>query len=362
MAGGSGERFWPLSRRDRPKQLLRLTQPDATMLHEAVERIAPVIPAEHIYIVTGTHLVDPIREAQVGVPDANVIAEPHKRNTSGAMAYAVAHLLARYDAPPEGISMAVLTADHTIGEPEMFCATVESALRVAEAEPVLATIGMVPTRSETGYGYIQLAERAEPMPESSEGYPVLPVAAFHEKPNKETAESFVASGDFLWNGGMFFWRLSTFLDELDQARPQLAESTRALAEAMQAGDEAKVDVLFAALDDISIDYALMEHARRVVVARAEFPWDDIGAWPALDRALDHDDAGNVTMGDPVVVDTRNSIVYNAPGAEGMAVGVVGVDDLVVVVTEDAVLVLPKDRAQDVREVVKALKERGDGRM
>ncbi|MCP4640106.1 MAG: NTP transferase domain-containing protein [bacterium] len=358
MAGGSGERFWPLSRRKRPKQLLRLTSETQTMLGEAVERIAPLVAAEHVYVVTGEHLVDPIREAGIGVPDENVIAEPCKRNTAGALMYAAAHLLAKYGGDGSNLSMAVTTADHLVGKPDLFVATLDAALSAAEREDALATLGVVPDRPETGYGYIQT--EGDVLEGGSPGVDVFSVSAFHEKPNREQAEEFIATGRYFWNSGMFFWKVSTFLSEFDQARPEFAQITRDMAEAMGRGDDQAVRTSFEGLEDISIDYALMEHADRVLMARAEFPWDDVGAWPALERTYGSDDDGNVAIGDPVLVDVKDCIVYNDPGADAMAVGVVGVEDLVVVVTKDAVLVAPKDRAQDVKKVVTELKERGSG--
>ncbi|MFO7974752.1 MAG: sugar phosphate nucleotidyltransferase [Candidatus Hydrogenedentota bacterium] len=360
MAGGSGERFWPLSRRLRPKQLLRLASPEQTLLEEAVSRIAPLVSTEDVYIVTGNHLVDPIRSGDTGVPPENVIAEPCKRNTSGALAYAAAYMMARYDCPPEKITMAVTTADHEIGDSDKFRETVAATLNLVERDGVLATLGVVPSRPETGYGYIQIAKD---MPSLSEGaIAIYPVTAFHEKPNREKAADFVASGRYFWNSGMFFWRIADFLEELDQVRPALAEAVRRMSEAMKQGDEPGVHKIFEELEDISIDYALMEHAKRVVTARAEFPWDDIGAWPALDRTMARDAQGNVAIGDPVLVDCEDCIVYNEADGENIAVGVVGCEDLVVVVTSDGVLVAPKDRAQDVRGVVAELKARGTGHL
>jgi mannose-1-phosphate guanylyltransferase len=357
MAGGSGERFWPVSRRLRPKQLLTLTKQDETMLGEAVSRIAPLIPPEHVYVVTGRHLVDPIRETRVGIPNENVIAEPCKRNTAGALAYAAAHMLATHGGDGSNLSMAVLTADQLMGQPDLFRKTVAAALEGAEREGALATMGIVPTRPETGYGYIQIAEGAQALEGIEDNISVYSVSAFHEKPNREQAEDFIATGRYFWNGGMFFWTISTFLTELTAARPEYAQATRDMAEAMKAGDTAKVEAVFEGLENISIDYALMEHAERVLVAKAEFPWDDVGAWTSLDRTHDHDANGNVVIGDPVVIDSEDCIVYNHPGADKMAVGVVGAENLAVVVTEDAVLVIPKDRAQDVRHAVQELKKR-----
>ena len=353
MAGGSGERFWPVSRKHRPKQLLKLTSPDETMLGESVSRLAPLIAPEHVYVVTGEHLVEPIREAGVGLPEGNVIAEPAKRNTAGALAYAAAHAMAKYNDDGSRLAMAVVTADHLIGNPARFRATVETALEQAETRDALVTLGIVPARPETGYGYIRAVA---PLDEGAD-IPAYEVAEFLEKPDEERARQFVESGSYYWNSGMFFWKISAFLAELEHARPHLAEATRTMADAMAKGDDALVRRTFDALEDISIDYALMEQAREVIMVRADFPWDDVGAWTALDRTQPKDEQGNVAAGDPVLADTRNSIVFNDAGAGKMAVGVVGMDDVIVVATEDAVLVMPKDRAQDVRKVVQALKER-----
>ncbi|HIJ73707.1 MAG TPA: hypothetical protein HPP83_06345 [Candidatus Hydrogenedentes bacterium] len=358
MAGGSGERFWPLSRRRRPKQLLCLSSETDTMLGEAVQRIEPLIAPEYIYVATGRGLVDVIRDARVGVPDENVIAEPCKRNTAGCLAYAAAHMLARYGGDGSNIIMAVTTADHRIGDTERFRKTVSAALAAAEGESALVTVGVVPTRPETGYGYIQVREDVRVAPCNDGDVPVYQVVAFHEKPSRERAQDFSDTGHYFWNSGMFFWRISTFLEELEQARPALAAATRDMAGAMQNGDPQGVERIFEALEDISIDYALMEHASNVRVARADFPWDDIGAWPALDRTRARDENGNIEFGDPVVIDCEDTIVYNAVGAEDMAVSVIGMEDAVVVVTQDAVLVARKDRAQDVRHAVRALRERG----
>jgi mannose-1-phosphate guanylyltransferase len=184
------------------------------------------------------------------------------------------------------------------------------------------------------------------------------VAAFHEKPNQEKAEEFIATGSYYWNSGMFFWRLDSFLKELDSANPELANATREMATAMHANDKGTVRNIFEKLDNISIDYALMEHAKHVMVTRADYPWDDVGAWTSLERSRRPDDHGNVVEGEPILVDCKDCIVYNDAGADQMSVGVVGVDDLIVVVSKDGVLVIPKDRAQDVRHAVTELKARG----
>jgi mannose-1-phosphate guanylyltransferase len=385
MAGGSGERFWPLSRQARPKQLLRLTSPDRTMLEESIGRIAPLVPPGRIYVATSRALVAPIRQAGVAVPEENVIGEPCKRNTAGALVYAAAQVLARHgEENAARISMAVLTADHQIDGVDGFRATAEAALAAAEQEGALVTIGIPPSRPETGYGYIETPEGAdagsvtdsasqssiqvrrpsEPSrPQSAiEFPPVFPVARFREKPDLAAAREGIATGRFYWNSGMFFWRLDRFLAELERSAPAHAAAARAMAAAIRAGGEAEVNRIFESLEDISIDYALMEKARNVKVVRAAFGWDDVGAWDALDRAWAHDAAGNVTAGDPVLIDTRDSIVYNEPGAAKMAVAVIGVEGLAVVVSPDGVLVVPKERAQDVKKAVAELKKRGAGQL
>lgn len=359
MAGGSGERFWPLSRRKRPKQLLRLTSPDYTMLEEAIGRIAPQVPADRIFVATSRALVEPIRQARTIAPDENIIGEPAKRNTAGALAYAAAQMLARFgEENAERVTMAILTADHQIEGAEGFRATVGAALETAEQSGALVTIGIPPTRPETGYGYIEIGEGPESGDKAGDAPTVHPVARFREKPDLAAAREFIATGRFFWNSGMFFWRLDSFLNELALTSPAHAEAARAMAAALRAGDEARVDAIFGGLEDISIDYALLERARHVKVVRATFGWDDVGAWDALERAWPHDEAGNVTHGDPVLIEARDCIVYNEPGAGRMAVAAIGVEGLAIVVSENGVLVVPKERAQDVKRAVAELKKRG----
>ncbi|OQB37881.1 MAG: Alginate biosynthesis protein AlgA [Candidatus Hydrogenedentes bacterium ADurb.Bin179] len=358
MAGGSGERFWPLSRQHLPKQLLALTHPDKSMLSLAIEPIAELVGLNNVYIITGKHLAAPIHEAEPYFPYENILAEPCKRNTAGALAYTAAWLMARYpDRNPDAITLAVTTADHRIGDAEGFKLMLETAMNMAEQRNALVTCGIPPTRPETGFGYVE-AIMDEPVAfESGKTSPVYQVRAFHEKPDAEQADRFVASGRHYWNSGMFFWKLSVFLGELRRARPALAEAVVTMAEALKRDDTAIVERIFEAIEGISIDYALMEKSNNVLMVRGEFPWADVGAWNAVDSSGTSDSSGNRTIGDPVVVDCANCIVYNAAGANKMAVGVVGMEDAIVVVTDDAVLVMPQSRAQDVRAVVEELKHR-----
>jgi mannose-1-phosphate guanylyltransferase len=356
MAGGSGERFWPASRRVRPKQLLRLTDPELSMLEEAIERIAPLIPRENIVIATSEALAAPIAAALPALPRENVIAEPEKRNTAACLALAAAHLEQRHGSPEEMV-MAVLTADHQIGEPERFRATVARALDFAAVEDALVTIGVVPTRAETGYGYIEV-EPSDRTGGSPEHRAPLPVARFREKPNEATAREYARSGHHLWNSGMFFWRVSTFLSGLVRHMGELATAQRAMVDAL-AGRAAGATLreLFAPLADVSIDIGLMERAGNVFVLPADFPWDDVGAWDALERTRAKDPAGNVVEGEAVLIDARDSIVFNEAGEE-IAVAVVGLEGVIVATTRDGVLVCSKDRAQDVRRAVGELRKRG----
>lgn len=348
LAGGSGERFWPLSRRSRPKQLLKLADPSCSMLQQAVDRILPLFPAERIFVVTGEHLLETIQTAGIGIPVENVVAEPAKRNTAGALVYAAAVLLARYG-NPEQCTMAVFTADHRIEPGDIFREDVSEALSQVEKSGGLAVIGIPPDRPATGYGYIEVQKGGSGR--------VVPVKAFREKPDAERASTYVKSGRHYWNSGMFFWRLDEFLRELEAAAPMMAEAVPELAELIRSGSRVKVQERFASLENISIDYALMEKAQSVWMVPAQFQWDDLGTWESLRRVSEPDTTGNVTSGDPVLVNTRNSIVVNEPGADRMAVVVVGMENVVVAVTDDGVLVVPADRSEDVAKAVAELKRR-----
>lgn len=359
MAGGSGERFWPLSRARRPKQLLKLTSETETLLQEAVSRVLPLLPAENIYIATSRALASAIGEGDPRVPAGNVLAEPCKRNTTGCLVWAAANLMAGLGEGAD-VTMAILTADHQIGEHDNFRATIDAAMAAAEQHRALVTIGIPPTRPDTGYGYIELGD--ETVDVGGHGATTChAVRRFREKPGARQAEEYVASGHYFWNSGMFFWRLSTFLSELEQARPETAAICRDIAQALRAGDAAQADRHFERLEGISIDYALLERARRVLVMRSPFPWDDVGSWDALERTLPADGAGNVAVGAPVMVDIQDSIIYNEAPSE-VAVAAIGLSGVVIVATRDGILVASKDRVQEVRQAVEELRRRGAGQV
>ncbi|MCW5943222.1 MAG: mannose-1-phosphate guanylyltransferase [Fimbriimonadaceae bacterium] len=348
MAGGSGERFWPVSRKSRPKQFLPLGARGKTMLEEAVERIVPLVGAERTVVATVPHLTMKADEILDGAVE--VFAEPLKRNTAGALVWAAAHIEARVGS--REATMAVLTSDHRIGPAERFRSCVDAAFALAERDATLVTIGIEPTRPETGFGYIEIdGDTIESVGEES----VYRVRAFREKPSLERAKEFLGHGDFYWNSGMFFWTLATFADELGRVAPKHRDVLDRLVPLVRAGNREDAERTFAELPDISIDYALMEKARRVSMVRASFEWDDLGSWDALDRHLEGDDHDNRAIGEAILHSTEGTTVFN--DAPDMTVCVAGVKDLVVVATADAVLVCDKHRAQQVRDIVQKLKTR-----
>ena len=357
MAGGTGERFWPLSRASRPKQLLTLTSSGQSLLAEAVERAKAVVSPENIYIATSQGLQKPILDCTLGIPAENVLAEPSHRNTAGCLIYASASIMARHrELGPEGVTMGVLTADHRIPDVGPFAETVTAALDEAENNDTLVTIGIRPIRPETGYGYLQVDSVNQSL-NKNEKFPLYKVNAFHEKPPAAVAAKYIAEGHCYWNSGMFFWRVSTFQNEFGRANPILAETLEDLTDAIMANDQRRAEVIFDAMPNISIDYALMEKSDRISVIPGNFLWDDLGSWEVIQRTFPPDNDGNVSFGNPVVLDCSSSIIYNSPGQGKVAVAAVGLRDMVVVVDDDAVLIMPKDRTQDVRDVVTALRAR-----
>jgi mannose-1-phosphate guanylyltransferase len=357
MAGGVGTRFWPVSRPDRPKQLLPLGPSSRTLLEDTVYRLGDLCDRRRMMVVTSRRLREPIIDAAIPLDDDQIVAEPMKRNTLGAVAWATAQALGRNGLAPEEATLAIIPADQYVGDIETFRADLRTGLAAAEQFDALVTVGIEPTRPETGYGYIELSD--EPL--EAPGVPgaearLRVVERFREKPNAETAEEFFASGRFLWNGGMFLWRVSTFMSELEHADPEIADLVRSMTAAVTAGEDEEAERRFAELPDLSIDYALMEHAREVLVVRAGFPWDDVGAWDAWRRVADCDAQGNATHGRPLLIDCKDCSVYNEPGQDEMFVAVVGMEQVIVAVTDDGLLVAPLDRAQQVREVVRRLND------
>jgi mannose-1-phosphate guanylyltransferase len=352
LAGGSGTRFWPASRRLLPKQLLPLAgASDEPLIAATVRRIEPLVPAERVWIATGAHLLPGTAAALPQLAREHFLAEPVPRNTAPCIGLAAA-TIARTD--PDALVM-ILPADHHIADEPGFRGFLSRALSAA-ADGWLTTIGIVPTRPETGYGYIQLGE---PIREG-----VHAVARFVEKPNRERAQEFVDGGQHLWNAGMFFFRASTMRDTIAKHLPAMAAGLQKIDEAAARGEEDRaIAEIFPTLQSISIDHGVMEKADRVAVVPASFGWNDIGSWEVTWEMSAHDAHGNAAPKDTITVDAKNNLVKDlSTGAARKADkrwALVGVNDLMIVETDDAVLVIPRDRAQDVRLVVDALATRGE---
>jgi len=357
MAGGSGERFWPLSRRAHPKQLLKLPGSDKTMLGDTIDRVRALVPFEKILILTAPHLADVIRRAEPDMAAENVLSEPVKRNTAGCLCWLAANLMAQESDPSE-VTLAVLAADHKISPIEAFHETVAAAMALAENNGALVTIGIRPDRPETGYGYIE-ADLTRPV-ESYDGCTSYLVNRFHEKPSADLATEYVATEGFYWNSGMFFWRLDTFLSELKRVAAPHFKVVNTLSDLIKDGNLKEAERIFASLPDISIDYLLMERASHVAVVEATFDWDDVGSWDAVSRYMIPDSRGNSSLGDNVLVQTADCMVHNE--SQGITVALAGVYDLLVVVTDDAVLVCDNSQTQSVREIVSKLTERGSTKL
>jgi mannose-1-phosphate guanylyltransferase len=334
MAGGGGTRLWPASRRKRPKQFLPLLPGGQTLLGATVERVLPLVPIERVFVVTAANQVPDVQKAVPTLPAENIVAEPSARNTAPCIGLGALEILRR---DPEAV-VAVVPSDQFVSDGENYRTAVQKALNVAENGAVV-TIGIRPTAPETGFGYIRMGR-------AQGGANV--VEKFVEKPSRATAEEYLISRQYLWNSGMFFFRAARILEAIRRHLPKLGQILDTIHT-----DPGRAADLYPMAPSISIDYGVMEKlgAGEVLVVPGDFGWNDVGSWSAIGEIADRDPAGNTVVGEAVTVDARGNILVGAP--EKM-LAVVGVSDLVVVVTDDAILVMPKDRAQDVREVVRAL--------
>jgi mannose-1-phosphate guanylyltransferase len=333
LAGGGGTRLWPASRRERPKQFLALGS-DGEPLVAAAVRLGRMIG--DVLIVTAESQVAATRAAVPGVP---LVAEPMGRNTAAAIGLAAATLAAR---DPDAV-LAVLPADQHIRDKPGLARALDIALTAAERDDAIATIGITPTRPETGFGYLELAAAAAPGT-------VVPVVRFVEKPDRPTAERYVSGGHHLWNAGIFCATARRLLAELDTHLPAIGSAVRAIA-----AEPARAAELYATLPSISIDHGVMEKAAHVVTVPADVGWDDVGSWAALPAVRGKDAAGNTIAGQAVVIEGTGNVVM---ADDGTLIATVGVSDLVVIKSGDAVLVIRKDQAQDVRKVVETLSAAG----
>lgn len=350
MAGGSGTRFWPKSRRNRPKQLLTLSGKHS-LIQQTYQRIQPLVTPSHVRVVTGTDQVASIAEQLPEIPRVNLIAEPAPRDTAACVALA-AMCVAHDD--PEGV-MVVMPADHVIQPIAAFTRTIEAALKVIEEDPLaLVTFGIKPTRPETGYGYIEHGEKlGEPG-----GVPVYGVVQFREKPNRATAEEFLATGRFSWNSGIFVWKARTILDELKQHCPSLFKNMEAIQNGIGTPYfENLLKNIFPTLEKQPIDKAVMEKSAHVRMLEVLFDWNDVGDWRAIETLQGKDDQGNVLQGDVQAVDCTNSTIINE---DGQLVAVLGLDDVVVVQSGGVTLVARKGKLDGLKGLVESLPGKGFG--
>ncbi|GIV62087.1 MAG: mannose-1-phosphate guanylyltransferase [Rhodothermaceae bacterium] len=341
MAGGIGSRFWPKSRLDHPKQFLNVFG-DATLIQNTVARLQGLIPPERCFVVTHERYVAQTREQLPAVPPENILAEPMSRNTAPCIAYAAVRLRAL---DPEA-TMVVLPADHVITNVQQFHRVLRTAIETAQEPGALVTIGITPTYPATGYGYIQFDGNPDTL--SDETPRALRVRTFAEKPDLETAERFLDSGDFLWNSGMFIWRADSILEQMACHLPDAYQAFLPVAEV--AGTDREPDAVTEAFQKsprISIDYGVMERADKVYVVPGSFGWSDVGDWRAVYDLSEKDQHGNALQGNVIVHDASRCLVQS----DDRLVVLIGTHDMVVVDTEDAVLVCHRDSAQQVKNVV-----------
>jgi mannose-1-phosphate guanylyltransferase len=339
LAGGRGERFWPWSTPSRPKQLLPLASGGRSLLGATVERAAAVVPCERIVILTSRDLVDAVRRE---CPGTRVIGEPVGRNTAPAIAAAARLFLEGAREP----SFAVLPADHAIDRTAEFAADLELAFAAAEKDRVLVTFGIRPTVAETNFGYIHRGARV--------GERLHRVTRFTEKPDRASAERWIASGEYAWNAGIFVWRATTFMDALEASRPAIAAPLRALR--WSGGDEGfarALDGVFPGLESISVDYAVLEPAPNTLVIEASFDWDDLGSWGAWARRQPHDASGNVLFGDAVAITCERCVVVG----DGGTAAAMNLRDMVVVHVNGSTLACRLDESDQVRKVSEAVRAR-----
>jgi mannose-1-phosphate guanylyltransferase len=344
LAGGSGERFWPLSRRTRPKQLLRLIS-EQTLLEETVARLDGLIPKERILILTNVEQEAAVRALLPDFPSANIVAEPAKRDTAAAVALGIGWVAAR----DHMATMVVLPADHVIKDTAAFQSTISTAAAAARETGSLVTIGLKPTWACPGFGYIELGKPLRLKTVEDKNAVVHQVLRFREKPNTELAEVFVRAGNFRWNAGMFVWSVPTVLSEYNRHAPELAHFISQLS--VRDGFANALRDRFAKLAKISFDYAIMEKAQRVLVVEAAFDWDDVGGWQAVAKYFKRDGEENAANCELSAIESTNNIVFDENGTK---IALLGVHNLIVVRTGDALLICHRHQAEKIKHLVGTL--------
>ncbi len=347
LAGGGGTRFWPLSRKERPKQLLRLGSDDI-MLNDTIARFETVIPIQHTYVVTNQSQAELLADmVRPGVPQENILVEPVGRSTAASILYAA---LTVDQTDPEAI-LAVFPADHYITDQVQFVTTLELAFRAADSSPRLVTIGIRPVFAATGYGYIRYQET----PVYSEGGLVYAVEEFVEKPNLPTATGYLSSHHHLWNSGILMGKVSVIIENFRRYLPRLYRLMSPLRQHLgTSAERSVVDAIYADLPSISIDYGILERSDDVLVVIGDFDWNDVGTWEALGTIFPPDASGNIVQADHIGMGTQNSIIYSTD----RLIATIGIDGLIIADTKDALLICPKEQSQAVRALVDRLDAEG----
>ena len=344
MAGGKGERFWPKSRINLPKQFLSLTDDGKSMIQHTVERVKNLVDIENIYVVTNEMYKNLVSEHIPDIPEANIIIEPAAKNTAPCIGLAAVHI-AKKDINSK---MIILPSDHLIKFNEIFIDTLKTALDVVEKGDNLATIGITPNYPETGYGYINFT-KGESFKDSTNIYEVL---RFVEKPNLEKAKEYLTSGQYLWNSGMFVWKASTILKNFKEYLPEIYEGLQKIGKSINTGKyEEVLKKEFLNLPSESIDYGIMEKAKNIYVIPGNFGWDDVGSWLSLERINKTNQDGNVITGNVISIKTKNTIIQGS----NKLIATIGLEDIVVVDTDDVTLICHKNNTQEVKEVINNLK-------
>jgi len=344
LAGGSGTRFWPLSRDAKPKQLLNLFD-DTTLLNQTIDRLEGLIPKENILILTNQLQEAEVRKVASDLPAENIFAEPAKRDTAPAVALGAGIIAAR---DPEA-TMVILPADQLIQDVDSFHSVMRDAIATASNTEALVTIGIKPTWACPSFGYVERGQKASISGLNLEN-PPHDVVKFREKPNAQLAEQFIRKGNFAWNAGMFIWSIPTLMNELTKHTPELADFINELIKSTDL--QATVDAQFTKLNPISIDYALMENASRVLNIEATFDWDDVGSWLSVSKYLEQLDEENTSNSPVTNIDSQNNIVFTE--SKKTQVALLGVDDLIIVQTDDSILVANRHQADDIKKLVDLL--------
>lgn len=341
MAGGRGERFWPKSRKSLPKQFLSLTEDGKTMIQLTIERIRPLVCMEDIFISTNRVYRELVLEQLPEIPPENILCEPVGRNTAPCIGLAAVHMAKRYD----DALMIVLPSDHLIKYNQMFLNVLKESCVIAKKAANLVTIGITPDYPETGYGYIKFR------PEESDGN-AYAVDCFVEKPDVETAKEYLETEEYLWNSGMFVWKVSTILDNIRTTLPDLYEGLVKIGETLGTEKQEMVlEKIFPDFASISIDYGIMEKAQNIYILPGVFGWDDVGSWLAVDRIRKSNESGNVVSGNIITIHSKNNIIQGGK----KLIAAVGLEGLIIVDTEDATLICEKGSAPDIKMVLENLK-------